>query len=94
MAEHDFVDIFRRNRGVRQRFGGHLHDEALDRFTGKLAEGRMRPTHDAGGHGSSQIPAMPNFRRFSLALFLGLRINRHPRLRIPVFGFAFEPCWG
>ncbi len=53
MTEHDFVDVFCRNPGIGERLGGDAHDEALDRFAVKLAEGRMRPTHDAGGHNSS-----------------------------------------
>ena len=50
VAEDDFVDVFRRNRGVGERLGCDPHDQALDRLAGELAERRMRPSHDAGGH--------------------------------------------
>jgi hypothetical protein len=50
VAEHDLVDVFGLNAGVGQRFAGHFHDQAFHGFAGKLAEGGMRPTHDAGCH--------------------------------------------
>ena len=56
VAEHDFVDVARRNAGVGQRVGGHAHDQALDGLAGKLAEGGVGPADDAGGHCSLLTP--------------------------------------
>ncbi len=53
MAEHDFVDVFGGNPGIGQSLAGDPHDEALDGLAGELAEGRVRPSHDAGGHNRS-----------------------------------------
>ena len=50
VAEHDLVDVARRNAGIGQRVVGHAHDQALDGLAGKLAEGRVGPADDAGGH--------------------------------------------
>ncbi len=67
VAEHDFVHIARLDAGVRQRFARHLDDQAFDGLAAELAERRMCPTHDAGGHaGSLFSPGRPvaNFGRF------------------------------
>ena len=64
MAEHDLVDVLGCNAGVGERLARHPHDQALDRFTGELAEWRMRPSYDAGCHGHS----VAEFRSLSLGL--------------------------
>ena len=51
MPEHDLVDIGGRDAGIGERIGRHPHDQALDGFAFELAERRMRPSDDAGGHG-------------------------------------------
>src|SRR6185437_7626753 len=57
MAEHDLVDIAGRNAGIRQRLIGDADDEALDGLGVELAERRVRPSNDAGGHGHSPASA-------------------------------------
>src|SRR5919109_918675 len=53
MPQHDLVDIGSRNAGISERLVRHLDHEALDRFGIELAEWRMRPSDDAGCHGTS-----------------------------------------
>ena len=65
VAEQDLVDVAGRDAGIGERFGRHLDDQAFDGFAVKLAERRMRPADDAGGHDRS-------LRRIFGRLFLGL----------------------
>src|SRR5438034_1085527 len=51
MAEHDLVDVARRDAGVAERLGRNSHDQALDRLALEPAEGRVRPSNDASRHG-------------------------------------------
>ena len=53
MAEHDLVDVGGRDAGIGQRLVGDPDDEAFDGLGVELAERRMRPSDDAGGHGRS-----------------------------------------
>ena len=76
MAEHDLVDVACRNCGIRERVVRHAHDQALDGFAGKLAEGRVGPADDTGGHDRS----LPGLAEFS-SLFLGFKLIGHPHGR-------------
>ena len=64
MAQHDFVDVLRLDPGVGERLLGDPHDQALDRFAFELAERRVGPANDAGGHDGLLGRASPKFRRF------------------------------
>ena len=55
MAEHDLVDVLGRDAGVGQRLARDPHNQAFDSLTGELAERRMGPSDDAGGHDRSLI---------------------------------------
>jgi hypothetical protein len=50
MPKHDLVDVSCGDPRVSQRFAGNLHNQTFERFTGKLAEGTVRPTDDTGRH--------------------------------------------
>ncbi len=50
MAEQDLVDVPGLDPGMLQRLGRDAHDQALDRFRIVLAEGRVGPADDGGGH--------------------------------------------
>jgi hypothetical protein len=58
MPEHDFIDVSGGDTGVGQRVGLDTHHEALDGFGIELAERRVGPSDDVGGHGFS-----PRFRQ-------------------------------
>jgi hypothetical protein len=51
MAEQDLVDVLGRDPGVGQRLIGDPDDKALHGLCIELAERRVGPTDDAGGHG-------------------------------------------
>src|SRR3954447_16783593 len=53
MPQHDLVDVFSGNAGVRQRIDRDLDHETFNGFGVELAERRMRPSDDAGCHGRS-----------------------------------------
>ena len=50
MAEHHLVHILRSDPGMLQRLVGDADDQALDGLGIELAEGRVRPADDTGGH--------------------------------------------
>ncbi len=50
MPEHDLVDIARLKACVGDGVAGHRYDHAFDGFIRMLAEGRVRPADDCGGH--------------------------------------------
>ena len=67
VAEHNLVDVLCRNSGVGERLARDLDDQTLDGLAGELAEGRMRPSHDAGGH----VNSVAEFWSLLLGLLLG-----------------------
>src|SRR5580704_1003170 len=66
VAEHDFIDVGRRNPRVGKRLIGHPYNEAFDGLTVELSKGRMGPTDDTGAHVRSKLP-FAEFWSFSLA---------------------------
>ncbi len=69
VAEHDLIDVARRDPGVGERRGRDAHDQALDRLAVEFAEWRVCPSDDTRGHGSLPWyaplqPPLPNFGRF------------------------------
>ena len=57
VAEQDLVDVLGRDPGVGQRLVRDPDDQAFQGLVVELSEGRMRPTHDAGGHEGVLDPA-------------------------------------
>ena len=51
VPEDDLVHIGRRNASIRDRIRGNTYDQALNRLGIEPPERRMRPSHDAAGHG-------------------------------------------
>src|SRR6516162_3049085 len=75
VAQHDFIDIFGRNRGIGERIAGNAHDKALNGLAAEFAEWAMRPAYDARGHGASLFSFSSNFSRLAefWSLFPGFR---------------------
>ncbi len=49
-ADENLIDVGGRQPGIGDRVGGDADDQGFDILAFELAEARMRPTHDAGGH--------------------------------------------
>jgi hypothetical protein len=67
-AEQDLVDLPGADPGVVQRLGRHLADEGFRVLAFVLAEGRVAPADDAGGH-------------VGLSILVGVRDNSNPTAR-------------
>ena len=55
MSDEDLVDLVRSDPGVFQRLDGDLPDQRLDVVAFMLAERRMAPANDTGGHPGSPL---------------------------------------
>ena len=72
MAQHDFIDVFRRNAGIGQSIAGNTHDQAFDGLAAQFAEVAMRPADDARGHGISTLVSAVSWACRILVAFTAL----------------------